>query len=107
MSLIGTRQTSGPRTTISTISARITTLASASRWRLNRRHASRPGENGRARTAAMGTLAVGDARVEPAIEQVRHEVEGDDETGEDEGHCHHHRRVVGQDRGDEERSDSG
>ena len=49
---------------------------------------------------------IGDARVEPAIEQVRDQVEEDDEAGEDEGDGHDHGRVVGEHRVDEQRADA-
>src|SRR5580698_9793832 len=99
ISLIGTRQTSGPSSTASTISARMTVLTMASLCRRKRRHASRPGEKralraGVATTAPAGASAVRDAGVEPAIKDIGNQVEQDDETGEHERHRHHDRRVV-------------
>src|SRR5947207_13544575 len=108
MSLIATFQTSGPtatRTTIATSTVRPTT---ASRCRRKRRHASAAGETLRRRGAATLSatgLAIADAGVEPAIEQVGDEVEEDDEAREHERHRHDHRRVVAQDRIDEKRAD--
>src|SRR4029077_4155520 len=99
MSLIATFQTKGPSAIAAIIKTRTTALASASRWRRKRRHASSHGEKCRAwRCATAGTLAEGDARVEPSIEDVRDEVEQNDEAGEHEGHRHDDRRVVGEDR---------
>src|SRR3984893_14254756 len=107
MSLIGTCHHSGPSTTVRMINDRTTALATASRWRRKRRHASRPGAM-RLRGAATATaLAVGNAWVEPAIEEIRQQVEKDDEAREHEGDRHDHRRVVGEDRGDEQRADAG
>src|SRR5512147_1899340 len=79
MSLIGTLQSHGPSATASMMTSRIAAPASAMRWRRNRRHASRPSEAGGARLAgaAPGALAVDDAGVEPAIEQVGDQVEED------------------------------
>src|SRR4029077_2349249 len=89
------------------IKIRTTVLASASRWRRKRRHASSHGEKCRAgRCATCGTLAERDARIEPSIEDVRDEVEQDDEAGEHEGARHDPRRVVGRDRADEQRADA-
>src|SRR5215218_8985574 len=111
ISLIGTRQTSGPSTTASTISPRMNALAIASLWRRKRRHASRPGENrallaGLITTAAaVGGSTVRDAGVEPAINHIGKEVEEDHEAREDEGDGHHDRRVVGEHRRDQQRAD--
>src|SRR3984957_17748948 len=124
MSLIGTRHQNGPSTTSTMITDRMTMLASASRWRRNRRQASAQGETRRrgaaatavigasgagAPAAAFGACAstVGDAWVEPAIDQVCQQVEQDDEAGEHERHRHDDGRVVGEDRGDEQRADAG
>ncbi len=52
MSLIGTRQTSGPTATASSITARITRPTTARRWRRKRRQASRAGETCAPRRAA-------------------------------------------------------
>ena len=73
-------------------------LAKASLWRRKRRHASAPARGAPARRRAPRRVSGGDARVEPAIEHVRDEVEQDDEAGEHEGHGHDDRRVVGEDR---------
>src|SRR5262245_29712376 len=112
MSLIGTRHHSGPSATVSTIAAKIAVLATARRWRRKRRQDSRPGDTlrrtgGPASAAGAPTSAERNAWVEPGIEEVRDEIEQDDEAGEDERHGHDHRRVVGEDRTDEERSDAG
>src|ERR1700704_5287500 len=69
MSLIATFQKIGPKITISTITPSTTRPASASLWRRKRRHASAQGEVSLRRFDAAA-LAVADARVEPAIEQV-------------------------------------
>src|SRR6267143_2926761 len=108
MSLIGTCQISGPKATASIISARTTALATARRCRRNRRHVSWASETCLARlTLPSPASTVGDARVEPAIEDVCNQVEQDDQTGEHERHRHDHRRVVGQDGADQQRSDAG
>src|SRR6516164_9951362 len=95
MSLIGTRHNNGPNATASNIAAKMTALAAANRCRRNRRQISTPGE---VRSAppmnSCPTLAVGDARVEPAIENIGDQVEQDHEAGEHERHRHNHRRVV-------------
>src|SRR5260370_24062169 len=102
ISLIGTRHTSGPSRTASTITSSTTALPMASLWRRKRRHASRPGEK-RALLAGLPTMtapaggsAGRDAGVEPAIEDVGDEVEENDETGEHEGQGHYPPRGVGQ-----------
>src|SRR6185437_14818755 len=82
ISLIGTRQSSGPSTTASTMIASTTELAIASLCRRKRRHASRPGVDGAlladlapvAAAAAPGASAVRDAGVEPAIKDICNEV---------------------------------
>src|ERR1700748_3470252 len=105
MSLIGTRQMNGPSTTANVSTARITTLATAMRWRRNFRHASKPGETRRGRPCRGTAIsAVGDAWVKPAINDVSEEVEDNDETGEHERHRHDDRRVIGKNRGDQERA---
>src|SRR5260370_31606547 len=106
MSLIDTLQSAGPNTTASAMMMRMTAPATASRWRRKRRQASSAGETCGARPslAAPGS-AVSNAGVEPAIEEVCDEVKEDDETGEDEGHRHDDRRVVGDDRADQQRAD--
>src|SRR6187549_1080919 len=76
MSLIATFQSSGPKATISTMIARTTRPATASRCRRKRRHASAAGETLR-REAAL-ELAIGDVGIEPAIEEVGDEVEEND-----------------------------
>ena len=50
--------------------------------------------------------AVGDAGVEPAIQDIGDKVEKDDEAGEHEGHGHDDGRVIGEDRADEQRADA-
>src|ERR1051325_1195106 len=108
MSLIATRHTNGPKAIARIIASRIMALAKASRWRRNRRQASSHGENGRTlRGCTSGTLPERDARVEPSIEDVRDEVEQDNETGEHEGDRHDHRRVIRENRADQQRSDPG
>src|SRR5882672_1390375 len=108
ISLIGTRQTNGPNRTAAVSTVRMTTLATAMRWRRNFRHASTPGERWRRRPSS-GTRAstVGDAWVKPAIDDIGHEVEGNDETGEHEGHRHDDRRVIGENRSDQQGADAG
>src|SRR5690348_3216835 len=102
MSLIGTAHKSGPNATASSIDARTAKLTIASRCRQNRRQVSNPGEvRSVASTIAGETLAVGDARVEPAIENVGNQVEQDYETGKYEGHRHDHRRIVGENGADQ------
>src|SRR5215831_1904579 len=98
MSLIGTDHTLVPSRMASTIAMRMRPLATARRCRLNRRQASSPGENRRplARTP-VPTSVEGNARIEPAIEDVGDEVEEHHEAGEDEGHSHHDGCIVGED----------
>src|SRR6516225_5223494 len=108
MSLIGTRHNSGSNATASSIAAKMTVLAAASRCRRNRRQVSLPRETRSA--PSMGSaraLAVGDARVEPAIKNVGDQIEQDDQASEHERDRHNNRRVVGQDRADQQRSDAG
>src|ERR1700730_3030006 len=109
MSWIATRQKNGPKATASIISARIPILATASRCRRNRRQVSSASEGCRALRPAPPTpaLAIRDARIEPAIEDISDQVEQDHKTGEHEGHGHDHRRVVGQNGADQQRSDAG
>src|ERR1035438_10107105 len=95
MSLIEIFQSSGPNETISTIASSTRSPATASLCRRNRRHASAAGETLRRREAAT-----------PAIEEIGDQVEDDDEAGEDEGHAHHHGRVVAQNRVDEQRANA-
>src|SRR5947209_10839024 len=116
MSLIATFQSIGPNATINTITERTIRPSTARRWRRKRRHASAAGETLRSRgaaeaatgesatstpmpagSAAAAFSAIADAGVEPAIEQVRDQVEEDDQAREHEGHGHDHRRVVAQD----------
>src|ERR1017187_5796763 len=106
MSLIESFQTSGPNATISTITASTTRAATASLRRRKRRHGSAHGGTLRRRTGAAAALAVADGGVEPAIEEVGDQVEEDDQAREDKGHGHDHRRVVAQDRVDEQRPDA-
>src|SRR5436190_4154737 len=110
MSLIATFQTSGPIVTRSTMTTSTVRPTTASRCRRKRRHASAAGETLRRRGAATVSatgLAIADAGVEPAIEEVGDEVEEDDEAREHERHGHDHRRVVAQDGVDQERADAG
>src|SRR5262245_53594082 len=102
MSLIGTGQTVVPSRMASTMAMRMTPLATARRCRLNRRQASSPGEKRRplARTPAPSSVE-GNARIEPAIEDVGDEVEEHHEAREDERHRHHDGCIVGEDRADE------
>src|SRR5690242_4649301 len=101
ISLIGTRQTSGPNKTAKTIASNTTALAIASLCRRNRRQASRLGEKRAffagltAAETPVGASTVSDAGVEPAIEDISDKVEKDHKAGEDEGHRHDHGRVVG------------
>src|SRR3978361_754157 len=89
ISLIGTRQTNDPNSTAEVSTVRITTLATAMRWRRNFRHASKPGEIRRERPCEGTAIsAVGDAWVKPAIDDIGQEVEENDKTGEHEGHRH-------------------
>src|SRR3954468_2032395 len=82
ISLIGMRQSSGPNRTADVSSVRTTTLNTAMRWRRNFCHTSTPGEARRGRPASgIATSAIGDAWVEPAIDDIGQEVEDDDETG--------------------------
>src|SRR5688500_10520280 len=90
-----------------------TAPVTASTWRRKRRQVSSAGEIERAlrswaaATTVAGASAERDAGVEPAIEDICNEVEEDDETGEHEGDAHHDGRVVGEDRGDQQRADAG
>src|SRR5215216_4432260 len=107
MSLIGTPQTSGAKRIASTMAVRIAPLATARRWRRNRLQASSQGEKRRAaRSGGARASAESDARIEPAIKDICDQVEEDDETGEHEGHRHDDRRVVGEDRADQQGSDA-
>src|SRR4029078_6078241 len=94
--------------TSSAISASTTAPATASRWRLKRRQASAHGELLLARGAPgrRTPSAVGDAGVEPAIKEVSEQVEEDHEAGQHEGHRHDDRRGGGEDRADQQRTDS-
>src|SRR3954453_9967419 len=108
MSLIGTRHSSGPNATASAIKARMAVLATASLCRRKRRHISPAGDACSPRAMPSGTaLAVGDARVEPAIEDVGKQVEQDHQTGEHKRYRHNDRRIVGENRADQQRSDPG
>src|SRR6185295_16700128 len=108
MSLIATGQINGPNRTRKAISPSTTRPAIASLWRRNRRQASAHGELLRARSTGGSAMpsAVGDAGVEPAIEDVGEQVEEDYQAGKHERHRHDYRRVVGEDRGDEQRADA-
>src|SRR5687767_12600783 len=107
ISLIGTCQRSGPSSTASAMKMRITAPATARRWRRKRRHASAQGEWLRLRLTGAGPpLTVRDAGVEPAIKDVGEQVAEDHQDREHERDRHDHRRVVGEDRADEERADA-
>src|SRR5262249_61821548 len=107
MSLIGTGKSSGRNATPSTINAKMAALATASLCRQNLCHV--PCRRVEARSVSLALtsagLAIGDARVEPAIENVGSQVEQDHQAGDYERHRHDHRRVVGEDRADQQRSD--
>src|SRR5947209_258410 len=106
MSLIETRQISGPNSTADVSSVRTATLATAMRWRRNFRHTSMPGETRRLRpSSGIAISAIGDAGIEPAIDDIGQEVEDDDETGEHEGHRHDDGGVVGENGADQQRAD--
>src|SRR5690349_22919633 len=108
MALMATPQTSGASTIAATITISTPALSTAMRWRRKRRHASSHGENGRAgRSTTAAKSAECDAGIEPSIEHVRDEIEQHDEAGEHEGHRHDHRRIVGKDRADDQRTDAG
>src|SRR3954469_26029158 len=97
----------GPSTTADVNIARITTLATAMRWRRNFRHASKPGEMRRGRlSSGTATSAIGDAWVKPAIVDIGQKVEDDDETSEHERHRHDDGRVIGENRGNQQRADA-
>src|SRR5260370_35742418 len=83
----------------------MTALATASLCRRKRRQISPAGDARSTRTmpSELG-LAVGEARVEPAIEDVGKQVEQDNQAGEHKRHRHNNRRVVGEDRVDQHRS---
>src|SRR5215831_11620094 len=98
MSLIGTDHSVVPNRMASTMATRITPLATARRCRLNRRQASSPGENRRPLTRVpVRTSVEGNARIEPAIEDVGDEVEEHHEAREHERHGHYDRCIVGED----------
>src|ERR1043165_3082781 len=107
MSLIATRQMKGPSAIDRIMVSRMIALAKARRWRRKRRHAASHGEYGRTLRGASATSAERDTRIEPSIKDVRDKVEQDHEAGEHEGDRHDHRRVVGEDRADQERADAG
>src|SRR6476646_2459673 len=101
MSLIATRQTSGPNATATTRNSSRSALTTASLCRRKRRQASSPGEKA-ALLAGLATASAGadgstvrDAGVEPAIQDIGDEVEEDHQAREHEGHRHDDRRVVG------------
>src|SRR5689334_4237693 len=108
MSLIGTRHSSGPNVTARAMNARMTLLATASLCRRKRRQISPPGDARSPRAIPSATeLAEGDARVEPAIEDVGKQVEENHQAGEHKRHRHNNRRVIGEDRADQQRPDTG
>src|SRR5262245_66004712 len=78
MSLMATGHTVGPSTMAAIIATRTTALAKARRWRRNLRHASKPGETGRARLRPPGAGATeGDAGAEPSIQGTGEQLEKD------------------------------
>src|SRR5688500_3891485 len=90
------------------ITPKMMLLASARRWRRNRRHASSHGENCRALIFGVAvSSAVADAGIEPSIKNICDEIEQDHQNGGDEGHAHHDRRVVGENGADQQRPDAG
>src|SRR5260370_39727275 len=103
MSLIGTCHHNGPSTTVRMINAKIAALATANRWRRKRRQDSRPrGTRLRAASARSAMSAVGNAWVDPAIVEVCEQIEQNAQAGEDECHRHDRRRLVGENRADEQ-----
>src|SRR5882762_5743849 len=102
ISLIGKFQIHGPNATISTIVPRMIALRIASLCRRKRRLASTHGETPRERAGAGPALAVGNAGIEPAIQEVGEQIKSDHKACEHERHRHDHRRVVGEDRADEQ-----
>src|SRR5215469_16416156 len=107
MSLIGTCHNSGPKPTASSIMARSTAPATAKRCRRNRHQVlllrvASPASG----ASPVGASAIGDARVEPAIQDVGNQIEKDHEAREYERHRHDHWRVVGEDRVDQQSSDA-
>src|SRR4029453_9379709 len=114
ISSMGTRYTSGPTSTATTMNTRIPAPMTASRWRRKRRHASAVSEVDGRRMGAAGApvsaparLSVRDAGIEPAIEEIRDQAEDHHQRREDEGDGHDHRGVVGENRADEEGADAG
>src|SRR3546814_7699973 len=108
MSLTDTGQNNGPNRTPQISRVSTTAPPTAMGGRRNRRQAPMPGETCfRLTTAAGGASGVGDARVEPAIKEVRNQVEDDDQAGEHEGDRHDHGGVVGQNGVDQQRADAG
>ena len=107
IALIGTLHSHGPMATPSTITSRINAPTSASRWRLKRRQMSWASETGFALLASSNGLTEADARVEPAIEDVRQEIEADHQARKDEGDGHDDGRVVREDGADQQRTDAG
>src|SRR5215470_19494524 len=127
ISLIGTRYTYGPISTATTNVSNTVNPTMARRWRRKRRVASRHNDvrggldvTSRAAGAvatlmdaissvdvAQGLSSVRDPRVEPAVKKVGHEIEDDDQAREHERDGHDHRRVVREDRADQQRADAG
>src|ERR1700712_4917899 len=91
---IGMCHANGPSTTAATSAASTPRLKTAMRCRRKLRQASPQGDTG---------LSVRDAGIEEAIEQVGDQVEDDHQHGKDEGDAHDDRRVVAQDRIDQQR----
>src|SRR5262245_11921883 len=94
------RYTKGPRTSAITMAPSTSAPAMASRCRRKRRQPSP------ASVRPAGASGIGDARVQPAVEHVGHDVEGDDEHGVDEGDGEDDRRIAGQDGRDEQGADA-
>src|SRR5688572_30564100 len=107
ISLIGVAHSQGLTRTAVTITARIIAPRKASLWRRKRRHASLPHRAcGRTGAPPARLLAVSDAGVEPAIDDVGEESEENHEGRQNERYRHDHRRIDRKDRADERRSDA-
>ena len=110
ISLMGSFQTSGPSKTANTINANSTAPAKASLWWRNRFQVSAPSERGgklptNAAVPALpncGNSAKRDSGVEPSIKQICYQITSNHQTGKYKRHSHHHRRVVGQYRGNQQ-----
>src|SRR5262245_36647789 len=103
MSSRDTGHSHGPAMTARIMKPRTMEPATANRCRRKRRHVSCQGETRFARDAVRAlALAVGDTRVEPAIEDICDQVEEDDQAGKHKCDRHHHGRVVPKDRCNEQ-----